>query len=147
MNAKHNWRTSPPRLLTPGRPVKNSGKFANGSKKQSKQPCGEEDRDSAFEKVPKLLPDFDARTGRMETGAFFMLEFIGIALIVLAAGNAIRFSENRDAIAESLSSGGVVVTARDNLHDTNHVVTNLSAVPVFEHGKSADPSPSRSHQS
>jgi hypothetical protein len=83
----------------------------------------------------------------MEMGAFFLLGSIAITLIVLAAGNAVQFSENRDAIAAALSSGGAVADSRSGAPDTNHVQTNVTVVPALGRGMPAEASQPASHQS
>jgi hypothetical protein len=88
-------------------------------------------------RVPRL-PTYDDDTRRMETGALILLGAIAVTLVWLAAGNAARFSENRDEIAAGLSSDGSVVTASSGARDTNHVLTNLTAVPALWHGAPAN---------
>ena len=83
------------------------------------------------------LPGYDSSTQRMEMGAFCFLGSIAIALVLLAAGNAARFSENKDAIAAALSSGATVETANSGLKDTNRMLTNVTAVPTVGRGTTA----------
>jgi hypothetical protein len=73
----------------------------------------------------------------MEWGAFCLLGSMAVMLVLLAAGNAARFSENRDEIAAALSSGGTIETAKA-APGTNHVLTNITAVPtLWRRGRSA----------
>jgi hypothetical protein len=83
------------------------------------------------------LPGYDSSTQRMEMGAFCFLGSIAITLVLLAVGNAARFSENKDAIAAALSSGAAVESANSGLKDTNHMLTNVTAVPTLGRGTRA----------
>ena len=69
----------------------------------------------------------------MEMGAFCFLGSIAITLVMLAVGNAARFSENKDVIAAALSSGAAVETANSGTRDTNHMLTNVTVVPTLGH--------------
>ena len=98
-------------------------------------------------RAPRLLPGYDSQTRRMEMGAFFLLGSVALTLVVLAAGNAVRFSENRDGIAAALSSGGVVVTSRSSAEETNHVLTNVTVIPTLGRGTPVSASQPVGHQS
>src|ERR1041384_4191047 len=71
-----------------------------------------EERSTCHEKTATRLPlpGYDVRTKRVESGAFFLLGLVGISLIVLAGGNAVEFSENRDSIATALVSPPAPIT-------------------------------------
>jgi len=73
----------------------------------------------------------------MEMGAFLFLGSIAITLVLHAVGNAARFSENKDAITAALSSGAAVETANSGARDTNHMLTNVTAVPTLGRGTPA----------
>src|SRR5262249_47265313 len=80
------------------------------------------------------LPGYDTGTRRLEMSAFCLLGSIAVSLVLLAAGNAARFSENRDGIAAALSSGATVETAKSATQETNHVLTNVTAAPTVGRG-------------
>ena len=76
----------------------------------------------------RLLPGYDQATQRVETGAFIMLGLLGAALIFLAAGNALKFSDKEDAITEALSGERSIASAR--AENTNYVHTNVTVLPA-----------------
>ena len=72
----------------------------------------------------KRLPGYDYTTSRTELVAFASLGSVGVALIVLAVGNAARFAEAREEIVTALS----VPAATQQLaasSNTNHALTNV----------------------
>ena len=77
-----------------------------------------------YKNFMKRLPGYDNTTDRTELVAFASLGSVGIALITLAVGDAVRFAEAREEIAASLS----VSTATQQLvasSNTNHALTNV----------------------
>ena len=77
---------------------------------------------------PRLhrLPGYDRHTGRWELLVFISIGFAGVWLAVSAVRQAGRFATDRDEIAATLSGEPVVALHHNN---TNHAVTNLTAIP------------------
>lgn len=104
-----------------------------------------EAEDRVTQPVPDRLPGYHLPTQRVESAAFFMLELIGVALILVAAGNALRFSDQRDSIAAALSAGTTIVSS--GAAHTNHVLTNLTVIPAAVGRMRVGSNPAVSHQS
>ena len=127
MNDKLNSMTGRPEVLAHGCRVENTRINSQVPRLQIvTHPDGETG-------TPRL-PGYDCPTRRMEMGAFCLLGSIAASLVILAAGNAVQFSENRDGIAAALSSGSPVETAKSGLQDKNQVLTNVTAVPALGRG-------------
>ena len=72
------------------------------------------------------LPGYDRPTGRWELLVFVSLGFVGIWLAASAVRQAGDFASERDAIAATLSGEPTLAVHPAN---TNHALTNLSALP------------------
>ena len=85
---------------------------------------------------PRLLPAYDARTDRLELGAFFLLGATSIALILLAAGNARPLSQN---LVNAAPPNGTVLATSLGAANTNHALTNLTLSPGTPVGANQPP--------